>query len=32
MIRNRTREYFARVKMFFDLWFGSKPDFASEIK
>jgi SanA protein len=30
MIRNRTREYFARVKMFFDLWFGSKPDFSTK--
>jgi SanA protein len=30
MIRNRTREYFARVKMFFDIWFGSKPDFSTE--
>jgi vancomycin permeability regulator SanA len=29
-VRNRTREYFARVKMFFDLWFGSKPSFEVE--
>jgi SanA protein len=29
-IKNNIREYFARVKMFFDIWLGSKPDFASE--
>jgi SanA protein len=29
-IKNYIREYFARVKMFFDIWFGSEPDFSSE--
>jgi SanA protein len=29
-IKNDIREYFARVKMFFELWFGSKPKLLSE--
>jgi SanA protein len=29
-IKNRLREYFARVKMFFDLWFNSKPSYSND--
>jgi hypothetical protein len=31
-IKNYNREYFAKVKIFFDICFGSKPDFSSEDK